>query len=309
MLRLRRRAGSHVASQHLRIVKAKWHPRTLDIPYLLDGAFYRMSCLAWGDPHAPARHLRARPDSPRARFRRARPRPGAGFLRALSRPPRRAAARTGYPRRAPLPAAKRTCRRSPTCSPSSSARSSGVGTSLGGICGMLIARRPRPADPPHGAQRYRPLHPQSLARPHRQLRRQTPRTSPTKPPSKPICAASTPPSANSPPHNGQSSPATPPRTLPDGRPALHYDPAIAQPMQTTEPQDINLWPFWAHIDIPLLHPARRVERPAAARNPGADVRQIPNPPPFPGAGHAPALLDAPYHWKRSAPSSQDRRRS
>ena len=83
------------------------------------------------------------------------------------------------------------------------------------------------------------------------------------------------------------------RTLPDGRVALHYDPAIAVPIQAAEPQDVDMWPVWDAIRIPrlvirgessdLLLP-ETLERMAAS---GAETFVVPD------AGHAPALLDAP----------------
>ena len=82
------------------------------------------------------------------------------------------------------------------------------------------------------------------------------------------------------------------RTLPDGRPALHYDPAIAQPMQNTEPKDINLWPFWEQIDIPLLTLRGEssdllLPETLARMSPKSQTHTVQN------AGHAPALLDTP----------------
>jgi pimeloyl-ACP methyl ester carboxylesterase len=84
------------------------------------------------------------------------------------------------------------------------------------------------------------------------------------------------------------------RTLPNGRIALHYDPAIGDPIRAAELQDVNLWPVWASIAIPvlvlrgetsdLLLPETLEQMRA---RPGTETHIVP------GAGHAPALMDAP----------------
>ncbi|MDH3596146.1 MAG: alpha/beta hydrolase [Rhodospirillales bacterium] len=82
--------------------------------------------------------------------------------------------------------------------------------------------------------------------------------------------------------------------VPDGAGyRLAYDPAIAAPFQDEELKDVDLWPVWEAIEIPVL-----VLRGAdsdlllsetaaemAARAPRAEVVEIP------GCGHAPALMD------------------
>jgi pimeloyl-ACP methyl ester carboxylesterase len=82
------------------------------------------------------------------------------------------------------------------------------------------------------------------------------------------------------------------RALPDGGVALHYDPALTLPMRTAAPQDIDMWPFWDKIEIPMLaiRGARSdlllpetLDRMAAK----AEVHVVEN------AGHAPALMDTP----------------
>jgi pimeloyl-ACP methyl ester carboxylesterase len=86
------------------------------------------------------------------------------------------------------------------------------------------------------------------------------------------------------------------RTLPDGGPGggvtLHYDPALSLPMRAAEPQNIDMWPLWDHIGIPvlairgaesdLLLP-ETLERMAEK----AETHVVEN------TGHAPALMDAP----------------
>lgn len=83
------------------------------------------------------------------------------------------------------------------------------------------------------------------------------------------------------------------RPLPDGRVALHYDPGIARQMRSMLAIDIDFWPVWNRIKIPvmvirgessdLLLPETfaRMQRAGAQ---GLTVRD---------AGHAPALVDAP----------------
>jgi pimeloyl-ACP methyl ester carboxylesterase len=81
------------------------------------------------------------------------------------------------------------------------------------------------------------------------------------------------------------------RPLPEGGFRLHYDPAIAAPFRAP-PEDIAFWPLWEQIaattlvlrgaesDLLLPDTASRM-----AAKPGVRVETIP------GCGHAPALLD------------------
>ena len=84
------------------------------------------------------------------------------------------------------------------------------------------------------------------------------------------------------------------RALPDGRLALAYDPAIGDPIRAAEPQDVPLWLYWAAVTIPVLVLrgetsdlllAETLERMMA--RPGTEAHIVA------GAGHAPALMDAP----------------
>ena len=82
------------------------------------------------------------------------------------------------------------------------------------------------------------------------------------------------------------------RILPDGGWILRHDPAIAAPLRAIAPAAVDLWPLWGRIRVPVL--AIRGEtsdflRPdvfARMRADGARGLTVP------GAGHAPALMDA-----------------
>ncbi len=74
---------------------------------------------------------------------------------------------------------------------------------------------------------------------------------------------------------------------------LHYDPRIAEPMRAVEIADVDLWPLWdavscptlvlrgAESDLLLAETAAEMKQ----RGPRAELIE------FPGCGHAPALLD------------------
>jgi pimeloyl-ACP methyl ester carboxylesterase len=84
------------------------------------------------------------------------------------------------------------------------------------------------------------------------------------------------------------------RVLPNGKLAQHYDPAIGDPIRAAEPVDVNMWPFWAAVTIPvlvlrgetsdLLLPETLEQMQA---RPGTETHIVA------GTGHAPALMDAP----------------
>lgn len=86
--------------------------------------------------------------------------------------------------------------------------------------------------------------------------------------------------------------ATSARRLPDGRWALHYDPAIAEPILAAEPADTDFSFWWDRIEVPVL--AIRGESSdlllpetlARMAADGAATVVVPR------AGHAPALMDA-----------------
>jgi pimeloyl-ACP methyl ester carboxylesterase len=81
------------------------------------------------------------------------------------------------------------------------------------------------------------------------------------------------------------------RALPSGAVTLHYDPAIADPIRAQEPADVDLMAFWRKIDVPRL--TIRGERSdlllpetlAEMERSGSASLVVP------GAGHAPALMD------------------
>jgi pimeloyl-ACP methyl ester carboxylesterase len=83
------------------------------------------------------------------------------------------------------------------------------------------------------------------------------------------------------------------RVLPNGRLALHYDPAIAEPITSVEPADVDLWALWPSIAIPRLvlrgETSDLLDAATFARmaETGAQAHIVPD------CGHAPALMDAP----------------
>lgn len=84
------------------------------------------------------------------------------------------------------------------------------------------------------------------------------------------------------------------RTSSDGKYELAYDPDIAVPMRAAPPQDLDLWPLWDRIRCPVLllrgamsdvllpETAEEMRR----RGPPTELVE------FEGIGHAPALMDA-----------------
>ncbi|HTI03094.1 MAG TPA: alpha/beta hydrolase [Acidisoma sp.] len=72
---------------------------------------------------------------------------------------------------------------------------------------------------------------------------------------------------------------------------LHYDPAIGEPLRAAEPADVNLWPFWEKIVAPTLTIRGALsdlllpETLEQMARPGSESLVLP------GVGHAPALMD------------------
>jgi pimeloyl-ACP methyl ester carboxylesterase len=83
------------------------------------------------------------------------------------------------------------------------------------------------------------------------------------------------------------------RALPDGRFTMHYDPRIAEPMRGHQPVDVDLWVLWDRIHVPRLvirgetSDVLLPETFARMEASGAQTYQVPM------TGHAPALLDSP----------------
>ncbi|MEJ0046620.1 MAG: alpha/beta hydrolase [Rhodospirillales bacterium] len=82
------------------------------------------------------------------------------------------------------------------------------------------------------------------------------------------------------------------RALPDGGLALHFDPVLTEPIVAAEPQDLDMWPLWARIEIPMLA-LRGAESdlllPETLQQMAAKAATHI----VPDCGHAPALMDAP----------------
>jgi pimeloyl-ACP methyl ester carboxylesterase len=167
-----------------------------------------------------------------------------------------------------------------------------IGTSLGGICGMLVASMPGqpirrlvlndigPAIPAAALARigeYVGTAPRfgDLAAAENYLRRiHAPFGALTDADWRHLAVTST-------------------RRHPKGGLTLHYDPAIAEPIRATEPADVDLWAVWEKIAVPVL--AIRGETSdllapktlARMAQSGARTHTVAE------AGHAPALMDAP----------------
>ncbi len=83
------------------------------------------------------------------------------------------------------------------------------------------------------------------------------------------------------------------RALPGGGVALAYDPAIGLPFKDAPAEDVDLWPLWDAVRCPVLvlRGAESDVLPAetaaemARRGPRARIVELP------GVGHAPALMD------------------
>jgi pimeloyl-ACP methyl ester carboxylesterase len=74
--------------------------------------------------------------------------------------------------------------------------------------------------------------------------------------------------------------------------ALHYDPKITEPIRDSVPLDVDMWPLWDLIKVPVLairgahSDLLTLETFERMREAGAETQTIPN------TGHAPALMDA-----------------
>ena len=83
------------------------------------------------------------------------------------------------------------------------------------------------------------------------------------------------------------------RALPDGRFTMHYDPRIAEPLRGHDPVDVDMWRLWERVRVPRLVIRGEVSdillpetfsRMRASGAAGVEVT---------ATGHAPALLDPP----------------
>ncbi len=83
------------------------------------------------------------------------------------------------------------------------------------------------------------------------------------------------------------------RALPGGGFALHYDPEIATPIKASVPLDADLSPFWNRLHLPILairgESSDLLTEPTFARMAASGAQTLT----VADCGHAPALMDAP----------------
>lgn len=264
-------------------------PRQIHVSYLLEGSFFRMASTAWGDPHAqPVVCVHGLTRQSRDFDALAEKLADSFYVVCPDLPGR------GASDWLPSPALYQ---------PTSYVQALShllafidrpvfwVGTSLGGICGMLLAAAPKNPIARLVLNDVGPFIPRaSLARIAAYIG-DVPEFADLQDVETYLRRVHTPfgPLTDAQWHEMARHSA---RTLADGRPALHYDPALTVPMREAEPQDIDMMPFWNRISVPvlalrgetsdLLLPETFFEMSAKA-----SVHTVP------GAGHAPALLDAP----------------
>jgi pimeloyl-ACP methyl ester carboxylesterase len=82
------------------------------------------------------------------------------------------------------------------------------------------------------------------------------------------------------------------RRLPDGRLTLHYDPKLAEPLRAAEVRDLDMWPVWDRIAVPMLtlrgESSDLLVPETFARMAAKSALHV-----VAGAGHAPAMMDEP----------------
>jgi pimeloyl-ACP methyl ester carboxylesterase len=82
------------------------------------------------------------------------------------------------------------------------------------------------------------------------------------------------------------------RTLPDGRVTLHFDPAMTIPLTASKPVDLDLWPVWEAIRAPMLtlrgETSDLLLPDTLVRMGGKSQTHV-----VAETGHAPALMDTP----------------
>jgi len=80
----------------------------------------------------------------------------------------------------------------------------------------------------------------------------------------------------------------------DGQFTMHYDPAISEPFKQAEPVDVDLWALWESIKCPILILrgeqsdllTKETAQEMLRRGPDAELVEIPS------VGHAPPLMDS-----------------
>ena len=82
------------------------------------------------------------------------------------------------------------------------------------------------------------------------------------------------------------------RRLPNGGLTLHYDPALAEPLRAAPAEDTKMWQFWDRITAPMLTlrgiDSDLLSTETLARMQSKSATHI-----VEDAGHAPAMMDAP----------------
>jgi pimeloyl-ACP methyl ester carboxylesterase len=266
----------------------------LSVRYLLGGAFHRMAYTAWGDPASPVlvcvhgltrngRDFDALAENLSDQFRVICPDlPGRGASDWLPDPMLYQAQHYVAALAHLLAAIGRDV--------------AWVGTSLGGICGMVTAATPGnpvtklvlndvgPSIPVEALARIREYMLVSGASRH--MARFTDLDSIERhlrlihAPFGPLTDAQW---AHLARHSG--------RTLADGRLAMHYDPAIAAPLRDNPAAPVDLWAYWDRIRVPVLAIRGAVsdlllpDTLARMEASGAQSLIVPE------TGHAPALMD------------------
>jgi pimeloyl-ACP methyl ester carboxylesterase len=165
-----------------------------------------------------------------------------------------------------------------------------VGTSLGGICGMVLAAQPGTPIARMVLNDIGPFIPMAAIARIRDYMQPPPEFSDIKALEAHLRVIHEP--FGVPDDDGWAEMAAhSARSLPSGGVTLHYDPAIAVTMRAQDPADVDLMPFWQRITAPML--TIRGERSdlllpetlAEMERSGSKSLTIP------GVGHAPALMD------------------
>jgi pimeloyl-ACP methyl ester carboxylesterase len=268
-------------------------PRAGEVRYLLHTAFHRMAFVEWGDPAAPpvlcvhgltrnGRDFDVLAEALADRFRVICPDlPGRGASDwlpdgALYQPPTYVQALSHLLAVIGRPVAW-------------------VGTSLGGICGMLVAAAQNtpvarmvlndigPYIAEEGLRRIRDYMPApdhearfaDIAAVERHMRDiHSPFGPMTAPQWTRLATTSV-------------------RALPDGALTFHYDPRISAPIKAAEPKAVELWPVWSQIRVPVLairgETSDLLTDETLRRMARDGLTQLV----VPGVGHAPSLMDKP----------------